>query len=166
MNYQAITYPDINNGLGLRVTLWLSGCDHRCKGCQNPQTWDKNSGALFNSTVKIRLFDILSLNYISGLTISGGDGLYKDNLNEVYDLLSEIRMNFGNSKNIWLYTGYVWEEIIKNDDMMVIVKMCDVIVDGKYIEEQRSLSKFKGSLNQRIIDVKNTIANSHISCLI
>lgn len=116
MNYHNITYPDMNNGEGLRAVLWLSGCSHKCKGCQNPQTWNANSGIPFDESAKEELFRELDKDYISGLTLSGGDPLHENNLDGVLDLVTEINERYNTSPNrirlscpqktIWLYTGY------------------------------------------------------------
>jgi anaerobic ribonucleoside-triphosphate reductase activating protein len=149
MNYSGITYPDVNNGLGCRVTLFVSGCTHRCKGCHNVPTWDFNFGHEFTIDTKIELFELVSKPYIKGLTISGGDPL--DNYNDVFLLVKEFREVFGKSKDIWLYTGYVMEDLITlgKDE---ILNYIDVLVDGEYDESQRDVSlAFRGSSNQRII---------------
>jgi anaerobic ribonucleoside-triphosphate reductase activating protein len=149
MNYSGITYPDVNNGLGCRVTLFVSGCTHRCKGCHNVPTWDFNFGHEFTIDTKIELFELVSKPYIKGLTISGGDPL--DNYNDVLLLVKELREVFGKSKDIWLYTGYVMEDLITlgKDE---ILNYIDVLVDGEYDESQRDVSlAFRGSSNQRII---------------
>ena len=170
MNYHNITYPDQNNGDGLRVVLWLSGCSHKCKGCQNPQTWDANSGILFDETSKQELFNELSKDYISGLTLSGGDPLHKDNVNDVLHLLHEIKILFP-TKTIWLYTGYTLEEILKtyytindiNSIRYSILYQCDVLVDGEYKEELRDVSlMWRGSSNQRVIDIQKSLIENKI----
>ena len=160
MNYHNITYPDMNNGDGLRVVLWLSGCSHHCYNCQNPQTWDANSGIPFDESAKEELFRELDKDYISGLTLSGGDPLHEANLDGVLDLVNKIRLSFPN-KTIWIYSGYQWSEIF-NDGVYLtrdctgwkrreIVKKCDVMIDGKYIDSQRDITlKWRGSLNQNI----------------
>lgn len=94
MNYHTITYPDQNNGSGLRVVLWLSGCSHKCKGCQNPQTWDANSGIPFDESAKEELFRELDKDYISGLTLTGGDPLFESNLDGVLDLVTEVNKRY------------------------------------------------------------------------
>lgn len=161
MNYMAITYPDINNGIGLRVTLWLSGCNHKCIGCHNPETWDPNSGMFFGKLAEERLDYILSLGYIKGLTLSGGDPLYCPNRDSIYNLLLQIKNKFPH-KDIWLYTGYKWEDIMNDSKMKDIVSFCDTVVDGKFIKEKRCLAKFKGSTNQRVIDVKKSLLTNKI----
>lgn len=168
MNYHNITYPDMNNGSGLRVVLWLSGCSHKCKGCQNPQTWDANSGILFDESAKKELFRELNKDYISGLTLTGGDPLHEANLDGVLDLVNKIRLLFP-QKSIWIYSGYTWEQLFEDDDFdksgicenqtrRAIVLSSDVFVDGQYIDSQKDLSlKWRGSKNQRVIDVQKSI---------
>ena len=173
MNYHNITYPDMNNGDGLRVVLWLSGCSHHCYNCQNPQTWDANSGIPFDESAKQEIFNELSKDYISGITFSGGDPLYENNLDEVLKLVKEIRISYP-EKTIWLYTGYKIENIfypyIINQPMTCeqrkrigVIRYVDILVDGEYIDEQRDVTlKWRGSKNQRVIDVKESIAQNKI----
>lgn len=163
MNYHNITYPDLNNGIGLRVTLWLSGCDNKCKGCHNPQTWDKNSGTKFNDTTKKKLFDVLSKEYIEGITFSGGDPLHENNIKEVNELIGEIRTKYP-QKTIWLFTGNTLENIYKEESIRKeIIEKCDVLVDGRFIEEQKDLSlAWRGSRNQRVIDIPKTLKSGKI----
>ena len=178
MNYHNITYPDMNNGSGLRVVLWLSACSHHCKGCQNPQTWDINSGIPFDENAKEELFRELSKDYISGITFTGGDPLHENNLCEVIQLIEEIRSKFSN-KTIWLYTGYEWEDIWYDSKIVIddytnkvyedykkrqqIISKCDVLVDGEYKEELRDISlHWRGSSNQRVIDVQESLKKGEI----
>ena len=163
MNYHAITYPDLNNGVGLRVTLWLSGCNNKCKGCQNPQTWNENSGKKFNKLAKESLFLALSKDYISGITFSGGDPLHDNNIYELNNLIDEIKEYFPN-KNIWIYSGSVIENIFNENSLRKnIVEKCDVFVDGKFIEELKDLSlPWRGSSNQRVIDIKQTLSQDRL----
>ena len=114
MNYHNITYPDMNNGDGLRVVLWLSACSHHCYNCQNPQTWDVNSGIPFDEKAKDELFRELNKDYISGITFSGGDPLHENNLDGVLKLINEFRLSFP-EKTIWLYSGYTWEEVMSKE---------------------------------------------------
>lgn len=162
MNYHNISYPDMNNGEGLRVVLWLSGCSHKCKGCQNPQTWDCNSGIKFDKLSKKELFEQIEKDYISGITFSGGDPLNKNNINEVKLLIEEIILKYPN-KNIWLYTGYTYEEIKNDKTLFEIIKLCDILVDGKYIEDLRNINlHWVGSSNQRVINIKETLKTGEI----
>lgn len=173
MNYHDITYPDMNNGDGLRVTLWLSGCSHHCYNCQNPQTWNPDSGILFDKSAEEELFGELSKDYISGLTLTGGDPLHKNNIDEVLNLVNKIRLLFGNSKTIWLYTGSEWFDIFNggmcfftSDPDYIrreIIKKCDVLVDGRYIDSQRDITlKWRGSSNQRVINVQKSLQKGEL----
>lgn len=148
MNYKTITYPDVNNGIGLRVTLWLQGCSHHCFNCQNPMMWDENGGQMFNETAKEQLFEILSKPYIKGLTLSGGDPLYS--IKDLVPLLEEVRTKFP-EKNIWLYTGFSFKQIFINKYLRQVLDYVDVIVDGKFENELKDISiAFRGSTNQNI----------------
>lgn len=166
MNYQSITYPDVNNGLGCRVTLWVSGCPHHCKGCHNQHTWDANSGIPFSNKSKEQLFEILSNPYIKGLTISGGEPLFSYNISELADLVEEIKIKFP-TKDIWLYTGYTLDEIKNmlyildvNSFLYTILLNIDYIVEGRYEENLRDTSlAFRGSSNQNIYKVINNDCN-------
>ena len=168
MNYHNITTDDMLNGSGLRVCLWCSGCDHHCTNCQNPQTWDKNSGIDFDTQAENELFDLLSHDYISGITFTGGDPLHPNNLNTVFRLCSRIKKEY-NYKNIWLYTGYTWDDIFKDSNLQdaamrkEIVKLCNVIVDGQYDEQKKDMNyPWAGSTNQRVIDVKKSLETNSI----
>lgn len=112
MNYHNITYPDMNNGSGLRVVLWLSGCSHKCKGCQNPQTWDSNSGILFDESAKEELFRELDKDYISGLTLTGGDPLFESNLDGVLDLVTEVNKRY--NQNVFQNAEMLLDKGISN----------------------------------------------------
>ena len=160
------------NGEGLRVVLWLSGCSHRCMGCQNPQTWNMNSGIPFDEFAKEELFEELSKDYISGITFSGGDPLHENNIEEVLDLITEIKHRFPN-KNIWLYTGYTWKSLFYDEDNLkeicqdqirrTIMLACDVVVDGRYIDSLRDVNAhWVGSTNQNVIDVKKSFEEDKI----
>ena len=169
INFCNITHDDLNNGDGLRVVLWLSGCSHHCYNCQNPQTWNPDSGIPFDESAKQEIFNELSKDYISGITFSGGDPLYENNLDEVLKLVKEIRISFP-QKTIWLYTGYSYPDIFRGQPSCLsqkglnnfkrreIIELCDVVVDGEYIDEQKDLTlKWRGSKNQHVIDVKQSI---------
>lgn len=148
MRFHNITYPDVNNGEGCRVTLWVAGCTHHCKGCHNPQTWSFKSGREFTEDIKNKLYNVLKLPYIKGITLSGGDPL--DSFEDVFELIKDIKNSF-NDKDIWLFSGYTLEDI-KNSEKSVILGYIDVLVDGEFKEELKDLSlKFRGSSNQRIL---------------
>ena len=183
INYHNITHDDMNNGDGLRVVLWLSGCSHHCYNCQNPQTWNPNSGIPFDESAKQEIFNELSNDYISGITFSGGDPLYEYNLDEVLKLTQQIRISFP-GKSIWLYSGFTWEELTQYNNYhgiiplssylrkdvyelyhkrLEIIKQCDILIDGEYIDEQRDITlKWRGSSNQRCIDTKKSLAQGQI----
>lgn len=150
MRYHNITKDDMLNGDGLRVVLWVAGCDHCCKDCQNPITWDPNGGLEFDEKAKEELFQALEKDYISGITFSGGDPLYFGNRKAVEELAREIRQKFGH-KTIWMYTGFTYETI---QDLKVLDDV-DVLVDGEYDAKLRNTQlHWRGSANQRVIDVK------------
>lgn len=153
MRYHNITKDDMLNGDGLRVVLWVAGCDHGCKGCQNPVTWDPNGGLVFDEAAKQEIFEQMEKSYIAGITISGGDPLHWRNVEEVTAFAKELKEKYP-QKTIWLYTGFLWEEI---QDLEVLNNL-DVLVDGEFIEAQKDISlKWKGSANQRVIDVPRTL---------
>ena len=176
MNYHNITYPDMLNGDGLRVVLWLSGCSHNCYKCQNPQTHDPNSGILFDEKAEEELFRELSKDYISGLTLTGGDPLHENNLDGVLNLVNRFRLSFPN-KSIWIYSGYQWEQLF-NDGVYLtkecagwkrreIIKQCTVMVDGRYIDSQRNPSKkWAGSDNQRVISITESLKQGKVITLV
>ena len=157
MNYIKITKVDIANGPGCRTVLWVSGCNHECKGCHNPQTWDCNAGKEFNDNTMQELLDSLEPDYIAGLTFSGGDPLHPNNRDAVMKIAEKVRQQYP-QKSIWLWTGFLWEEI-KN---IYGLNNIDVIVDGPYIEAQRNISlPYSGSMNQRVLDVKKSLELNH-----
>lgn len=158
MNYHNIYHCDMLNGNGLRVTLWVAGCEHHCANCHNPATWDINSGIPFDVAAMNELLDALNQDYISGLTLSGGDPMHIDNREEILRICDIVKQKFP-KKNIWMYTGYTFEEIQDSP----ILQYIDVLVDGPYIEEQRDITlPFRGSTNQRLIDVKETLKQGQI----
>lgn len=158
MRYHDITKDDMKNGDGLRVVLWVAGCDHCCKDCQNPITWDPNGGLLFDEAAKAELIEALDKSYISGITFSGGDPLFIDNRTEVTALAKELKEKFPD-KTIWVYTGFDYEEI----SQLEIMEYTDVLVDGEFKVELKDVQAFwKGSTNQRVIDVQKTRSTGEI----
>lgn len=158
MRYHNITKDDMLNGDGLRTVLWLAGCSHCCYKCQNPVTWDPNGGLPFDEAAKTELFEALDKSYISGITFSGGDPLYPGTRLDLLELMKEIREKFP-TKTMWLYTGYLWEEIKD----LELVSYLDVLVDGEFIYEQLDATlKWKGSANQRVIDVQKSLAQNEV----
>ncbi len=153
MRYHNITKDDMLNGDGLRVVLWLAGCSHCCKGCHNPVTWDPNGGLVFDEKAKAEIFDQLEKPYISGITFSGGDPMHAANRLDVKALMAEIKEKFPD-KTIWMYTGDVWENLYQ----LPVMEYVDVVVDGEFILEQRDPKLlWKGSANQRVIKVRETL---------
>lgn len=153
MRYHNITKDDMLNGDGLRVVLWVAGCSHHCKGCQNPMTWDPNGGILFDESAKQEIFEQLDKDYISGITFSGGDPLHQANRRDVKTLMAEIKEKYPD-KTIWLYTGDVWSNVMDYSLMQYV----DVLVDGEFQLDKRDITlMWKGSSNQRVIDVQATL---------
>lgn len=157
MNYHNITTDDMLNGDGLRVVLWLSGCSHHCKNCQNPQTWDEYSGLNFTINERFEIMEKLKPDYISGITFSGGDPLHKNNRFGVLCLSTLIKRDYPD-KTQWLYTGYTWEQIISDERLKECLKFIDVLVDGRFEEDKKQVSfPWAGSTNQRVIDVQRSL---------
>jgi len=162
MNYHNILHDDMSNGDGLRVVLFVSGCEHSCANCQNPQTWDCNSGIPFDYKAKGEIFEQLDKDYISGITFSGGDPLSKSNYYEVFILCGEIKNKFP-TKTIWLYTGYTWEQILQSRELSKVMTTVDVLVDGKFEQDLADIKyHWAGSTNQRIIDVQKSLNQNKI----
>lgn len=156
MRYHNITKDDMLNGDGLRVVLWVAGCSHCCRECHNPITWDPDGGLPFDEAAKEEIFAQLDKMYISGITFSGGDPLHSANRREVRNLMEEIKERYPN-KTIWLYTGDVWENI-RHYPLMQYV---DVVVDGEFqVEKKDAKLLWKGSSNQRVIDVQASLKQS------
>ena len=140
------------------MVLWVAGCDHCCKGCQNPSTWDPEGGLLFDDAAKQEIFEQLDKSYISGLTFSGGDPLFSSNRTAVRQLAEEVKAKYPD-KTIWLYTGFTWEAV-RNDPVMQYV---DVLVDGEFQQETFDANLlWKGSANQRVIDVPESLKQENV----
>lgn len=153
MRYHNITKDDMLNGDGLRVVLWVAGCTHCCRECHNPVTWDPDGGLLVDDKVKEEIFEQLDKPYISGITFSGGDPLHAANRLEVRYLMEEIKEKYPN-KTIWLYTGDSWEKILHYP----LLQYVDVLVDGEFKVEEKDVNlMWKGSKNQRVIDVQKSL---------
>ena len=147
MNYGAIKKVDVANGPGVRVSLFVSGCRNHCKGCFNPETWDFSYGQPFTKETEDEIIEALRPSWIQGLSILGGDPMEPENRRALLPLLKRIRV-FLPEKDVWLYTGYVYETVKDAE----ILKWVDVVVDGPFIEAEKDISlSFRGSRNQRII---------------
>lgn len=162
LNYHKIDEVSISNGIGIRTVLWVSGCSHNCYNCQNPQTHDRMNGRPFDDEAMDKLFACLSKPYVDGITFSGGDPLYIWNFDTIRELSRTIKRYLPGTTQ-WLYTGYTWEEIINQKHLLEAISCIDVIVDGKYMDSLRDTTlPFRGSSNQRIIDVQKSIANNKV----
>ena len=158
MNYHDIVHDDILNGEGLRVTLFVSGCSHNCFNCQNPQTHSPTSGIKFDEKALDEILNELNKEYISGLTLSGGDPIYYDNRAKIYTICKKVKELYP-SKTIWLYTGYLWEDIKD----LLLIKYVDVLVDGRFIEALKDENyPWAGSRNQRVIDVQKSLKDKKV----
>ncbi len=171
MNYAGVKYCDIANGLGCRTVLFVSGCRNACKGCFQPETWAFDYGKEFDESVEKELLDSLEPSYVQGLTLLGGDPFEEENQEGLIDFVRKVKERFP-QKDIWAYTGYLLDkDLIKGgrkyteytDDLL---SMIDVLVDGPFIQEMANLMlKFKGSANQRVIDLKKTRQSGEIVLL-
>lgn len=156
MKSVGITYPDINNGIGFRATLWISGCSHNCLGCHNQWLQNYNIGKPLIS-FKNELFEVLEKPYIFGLTLSGGDPLDQadEDLQQLLELVKEVKEKYP-SKTIWIYSGDIYENLIKTPIKKEILSFCDILVDGPFTLSKKDLTlPFRGSANQKIIDLKS-----------
>lgn len=162
MNYATIRNCDIANGEGVRVSLFVSGCTHHCKGCFNPDQWSFDYGEPFDESVEDMIFGYLAPSYIAGLSILGGEPMEPENQRALVPFIRRLRDRFGLAKTVWVYTGCVLETHLKTagsrwrtevtDEFLSLI---DVLVDGPFVESKKDISlKFRGSSNQRIIDMK------------
>ena len=168
MKYATIKTYDVANGPGVRVSLYVSGCNHHCKGCFNPETWDFNYGKEFTQDTINTLLNAMDKEYIDGITILGGEPLDPVNQKEVANLINQVKQKYPN-KSIWCFTGFDFEKEVMGkmyktfDTTKQIIDNLDVLVDGKFKEDKKNLSlRFRGSENQRIIDVKKTLNSDQI----
>lgn len=164
MYYGAIKKSDIANGEGIRTTLFVSGCRNRCKGCFQPETWAFDYGKPFTEETKKEIFDTFKNAVLSGITILGGEPLEPENQRDLLPFLKEFKEKFPN-KTVWLYTGNLYEEVLgllgeseKHLDITEeLLSYVDILVDGRFVEEEKRLGlRFRGSANQRIIDLDKT----------
>ena len=157
MNYLQITKCDQLNYDGLRVVLWVSGCSHNCKGCQNQFSQNPLAGVPFDKAAEKEIFDELEKDWCTGLTLSGGDPLFQSNRKEIIELSKRVKEKFPD-KTICLYTGYTWDDIVNDDTMKDVLMYVDTVIDGEYVEALRSVElPCVGSSNQHIIDVKKRL---------
>lgn len=158
MNYAKIKPVDVANGVGIRVSLFVSGCSHGCKGCFNRELWDYNAGQEFTVHTIREIIELCSKSHISGLSLLGGEPLDPKNMNDVINLCSLFKRYFPD-KDIWCFTGYRWEEI----KHLYVLRFIDTVVDGRFVEGLKDPRlKFRGSSNQRIIDAKKSLESGRI----
>lgn len=174
MRYASIRELDISNGEGVGVALFIQGCHFHCYNCFNTETWDFNGGKEWTEETKNKFITLIDRPYINRISILGGEPLAERNLDEVLSLIKEIRISFP-EKTIWLYTGYSFSEIFRGQASTIsqdgmdnfkrreIIKSCDVVVDGRYIDEQRDVTlKWRGSKNQRVISIPETLKQGKV----
>lgn len=168
MNYAEIKNCDIANGPGVRVTLFVSGCTHHCEGCFNEETWDFQYGKPFTEETIGRILEMLASDYIAGLTLLGGEPLELVNREGLLPLLRAVKEKYP-GKNIWCYTGYLFEKdllekfCVQWEKMGEFLSYLDVVVDGKFIMARKNISlRFRGSDNQRIIDVQESLKQERV----
>lgn len=170
MNYLRIKIASIENGTGCRTSLFVAGCTHHCKGCFNPETWAFDAGEPFTEAAEDYLVDTLKAPYVDGLTILGGEPMEPENQPAVRKIVERVKAELP-EKTIWIYSGYTFEELLlwkrcHTDDTLPILKSIDVLVDGEFVETQKDITlKFRGSKNQRIIDVKKTLEQEEVVLL-
>ena len=162
MNISTIKVCNTSNGVGVRTSIFVTGCRHACKGCFNREIWSKNSGEPYTDEHKSRILSSLQPRHVAGLSLLGGEPMEHYNVPELIELCKEVRKLYPN-KDIWVYSGYTYEQILQDELQLELLKLCDVLVDGKYEEELHSpLLRFKGSSNQRIIDVQQSLKEGQI----
>lgn len=171
MHYGEIKNCDIANGEGVRVTLFVSGCTNHCKNCFQPQTWDFNYGKPFTEETEAELFRLLSPRYIRGLTLLGGEPFERENQRALLPFLRKLRRELP-EKTVWAFTGFTWEELHTEgshprcevtDELLSLI---DVLVDGRYVEELKDIGlRFRGSSNQRLLDLNATRASGKLTLL-
>ena len=169
MNYAEIKNLDIANGEGIRVSLFVSGCTHHCKNCFNPETWDFCYGNPFTTEVEDKILKMLEPNHIAGITLLGGEPMDPHNQPALLKLLKRIKQKFGDTKNIWSFTGYIFDkDLIEGgrahcEATDELLSMIDVLIDGPFVEPLKDLNlKFRGSSNQRVINLKETLKQNKI----
>lgn len=171
MNYAGIKYCDIANGTGCRTVLFVSGCRNACKGCFQPQTWDFGYGEPFDETVQQEILDSLAPDYIAGITLLGGEPFEPENQKELVPFMRKVVAQYP-KKNVWAFTGYIYNKDLvaggrrHTEDTDELLSMIDVLVDGPFCVELKDITlKFRGSSNQRILDLRETIRTGNIVTL-
>ena len=188
IRYAQIRECDVSNGEGIGVALFVQGCKFHCKNCFNPETWDFNGGKEWTTETKNKFIELASRPYIKRISILGGEALADENLDDVLDLVNEIRLSFP-QKSIWLYTGYkvigisggfwgvepnvITEKVLDPDKLVKgindskkrsdVISKCNVLIDGQYVDSQRDITlPYRGSKNQRLIDIQQSLQKGKI----
>ena len=167
MNYATIKKRDIANGVGVRVSLFVSGCRHYCKGCFNHEAWDFGYGEPYTAEVEEEILSLLAPDYISGLSLLGGEPFEPENQRVLLELLKKAKERYP-EKTIWCYTGFTLEELLSGSRARIettdeMLSLIDVLVDGRFVEDLRNLRlRFRGSENQRLLNVKETLKTGQI----
>ena len=168
MNYAKIKKHDIANGPGVRVSLYVSGCTHHCRNCFNPETWDFASGQPFDEAAEREILEALKPSYIRGLSLLGGEPFEPENQRGILPFLQKLKQEFP-EKTVWAYTGFVLEDLMTEgthphcEITETILSLIDVLIDGRFVEAKKDLSlQFRGSSNQRIIDLNKTLAEGRV----
>ncbi len=157
MRYLSYKKCDMNNGVGLRNVLWLSGCSHNCYNCFSPHTHNPSNGVLVTKVFEDQLLKDLAKPYVKGLTISGGDTFHKANYEDVLRLLKRVKAELP-EKDVWAYTGYTLQELQKDEKRKKLLPYIDTLCEGRYVEEEKDLTlPWTGSRNQRVIDIKEVL---------
>ncbi len=171
MHYGEIKERDIANGIGVRVSLFVSGCTNRCKGCFNKQTWDFNFGEPYTQKTQDKIIELLKPDFVTGLTLLGGEPFEPKNQEELLKLTNRVKNELP-KKNIWCYTGFTLERLLNEEDYchsqftLELLDNIDVLVDGKFEEDKKNIRlKFRGSENQRLIDMNQTRSMGKIMLL-
>lgn len=170
MNYASIKKTDVANGPGIRVSLFVSGCTHGCRGCFNSEAWDFCYGEEYTASVEEDILQALAPDYIRGLSVLGGEPMEPQNRETVLGLLRKVRQRYP-EKSIWCYTGYDYEKDLvswagQEEVVRELLSLIDVVVDGEFVEEKKNLRlAFRGSENQRLIDVKESRRQGRTVCL-
>ena len=164
MNYSGIKYADMINGKGIRVSLFVSGCTHCCKNCFNQETWNESYGKEFTEKEENEIIGYFKKyeKTIKGLSLLGGDPTYPKNIEPLLKFIKKFKENLPD-RDIWIWSGFTWEEILKDENRFSLIKECDVLIDGKFVDSLKDLNlKWKGSSNQRVIDVKKSLEKNEI----
>jgi anaerobic ribonucleoside-triphosphate reductase activating protein len=164
MNYSNLRTCDIANGKGIRVSLFVSGCPHKCKGCFNEEAFSFDAGDEYTKDIEDKIINELKHDYIKGLSLLGGEPLCLENQETISNLITHVKKEFGDTKDIWCYTGYVYNENIPDSEWKEnILNNVDILVDGPFIEDEKDITlKFRGSSNQRLIDMKETLKEGKV----